>query len=330
MADEAPPKPKAPVRRKRNAVKAVGSKNKRPLVAQDLEKVTKGWHADTKLKIIEMYLEGFTMAEICGQSGKGEKEVRKFINGTLHAMLNMKQTRMLVMGAAKGGGMKNKPLMSSIQKEMDKLNNPELINEEFFKLLSPPDSELLTDAETKFCWSFAASFDYEQAMFASGLDAGLYTRAELEESRPGAGMSPIKGFEHCLRMRIAYLKTKPNLCKFIKEIQQEVVFQVDIGKDFLQKEIMLQIDRLKNNPSLDAQKLMRDYLQMLGKTFGGFVDKLEVGEIDHAKTIEKLIKQSKKSEALSLEAAAARAKKQLEEKSDERAELAKGTDGTVQ
>lgn len=266
------------------------------------------WTATDKMRALDLYIVGHTMEEIASLIGHSVKEVRKHINTYQRSITQAKVTRMLPQMVKKDGtAVSHTPAHTA---EFNNLLNPELINVEFFSRLSPPDAEELTESEVKFCWAYVSSMDLEEAIFASGLDAGLY---EIHKTAENGAPLAIKGFEACVKMRIAFLKMKPNIAAFIKKIRAEAVFNVGVDKDFLQKEIMCQIEGLKLSHSMEAKKLLRDYILMLGRTFGGFVDKVEVEEVDHAKTIEKLMKAAKKTGSGRLVAEAARAKAALEE-----------------
>ena len=270
------------------------------------------WTPPEKMKALDMYIMGHPFEEIAGFLHRDIKEVRRTVNSYQRSLTQTKMVRLApMMHKERNNCTANTDPHQAV--EYSFLTNPELINEEFFKLLSDPEASIenLTPAEVKFCWAYVSSMDLEEAIYASGLDAGLYMPGD--GTKGGGAPSPIKGFQACIKMRISYLKTKPNLAYFIKKIRAEAVFNVDVDKDFLQKEIMTQIEGLRLNTTMEGKKLMRDYIMMLGKTFGGFVDKLEVQEVDHAKTIERLMKASRRKDQRPLLAEAERAKIALEE-----------------
>ena len=225
-------------------------------------------------------------------------------------MANAKASRMLpVMYRTQETGVKE-AIRPALHAEWEVLQNPEVLNKAFFALLSAPDAHTLTSAEVKFCWSYVSSLDLDEAIFASGFDAGLY---EENKSNPSGSPVGVAGFDACIKMRIAYLKSKPNLQAFIKRIRKEAVLNVGIDKDFLQKEILLQIEGLKLSQTMDAKKLLRDYILMLGRSFGAFTDKVEIEEIDHGKTIEKLLMASRETQGQKLMVAATQAEAALKE-----------------
>lgn len=272
------------------------------------------WSAEDKTLALEHYIKGVTLNNIAKLVGRTKPATARYIQVTIKALMNAKQTRALTYNTKGGDRNFHANLTPEQKKEQARLDNPELLNKPFYDLLSGKKNKTLTDAEVKFCWSYVASGDYKEALLVSKLDEGLYTLGQLgAEDRGGGPPIPVKGYEQCLRLRIAYLKSKPNIAEFIKKIREDAVFSVDVDKNFLQQEIMIQIDRLKSNKSLEGQKLLRDYIQLLGRTFGGFTDKVEVNDIDHAKTIAKLTEQASKSETLSMAIEKERSEAVLEE-----------------
>ena len=273
------------------------------------------WTREEKQKVLELYIEGNTMPKIAAAVGKGVSTVRHYINAMQRSLTNTKQTRMLPMMTKLATGAPVH-VTDAHAREYNLLKNPELINEEFFQMLSAPDSDVLTEAEEKFCWAYVSSMDLEEAIYSAGLDAGLY---EIQKAAEDKSQIPVKGFDSCIKMRIAYLKAKPNLSAFIKKLQEDVVLTVEVGKDFLQREILTQIEALKLSHTFESKKLLRDYIMMLGKTFGGFVDTVQVEEIDHAKTVQKLLAQAQRNKAAGLDEAAKKAQAALDEAAAERA-----------
>jgi hypothetical protein len=277
-----------------------------PAESDELESTKKPWTAEEKLQVIDLYIAGTTFQEMSKKLSRSAKSIRKVLDTYQFNLANAKASRLLpVMGKTQETSPRE-----SYTKEWEVLQNPEVLNVAFFELLSPPSSPTLSDAEIKFCWSYVSSLDLDEAIFASGFDAGLYTE---DKSNPAGAPIGVQGFDACIKMRIAYLKSKPNIQAFIKRIRKEAILNVGVDKDFLQKEILLQIEGLKLSQTMDSKKLLRDYILMLGRSFGAFTDKLEVEEIDHGKTIEKLMAASKVTQGQKLIVEAGKAEATLKE-----------------
>lgn len=220
---------------------------------------------EKKFKALTLYLAGETMKAIAAEVGTGVGTVRKYLNAVVDGVVNVKASRALANQHAN-------------PQTKAKLQNPELINEEFKELLSPFDSPELTPEEVKFCWSYVASNDYYEALSTAGLDVGLI------QAKTGVDLA----YKASCRLRIAYLRSKKNILRHIKELREDSTLAANIDKDFLQKEILVQLETLKTKDSEHSEKLARDYIQMLGRTFGGFTEKIEIGVVDHLKSVKAL------------------------------------------
>jgi hypothetical protein len=234
-------------------------------------------------RMIKLYSKGKSTTEIAAALGYGATTLQKRMSETLKNVANIAASKGINASPATA------PAITNYQ-------NPELINKSFHDLLSPPDSKALTDTEVRFCWAFVGCNNYEEAIEAANLDAGLFKMGASSSAKTGT--TKIASYEHCLKLRIVYLKSKENILKFIKELRKSSVFKPDIDKDYLQQKIMVQLDSLETNPSADSQKLSRDYIQMLGRTFGGFTDKLEIGSVNHLESVKMLRKHASDTETL--------------------------------
>jgi hypothetical protein len=243
--------------------------------------------ADT-VKMIALYAAGTGTTAIAAELGFALTTVRARIADLQKDFANIAATKNLDNISSRADS-KHK------DKATVRYQNPELINKAFHDLLSPPQSPSLTDTEVQFCWAYVGTNNYEESLTASGLDAGLFDKSARDSQ---GAPKKVKSYQHCLKLRIIYLKSKENILRFVKELRKSSVFKPEIDKDYLQQKIMVQLDSLEGIPGSDAQKLSRDYIQMLGRTFGGFTDKLEIGTVSHLESVKKLREHAQKSETL--------------------------------
>ena len=235
---------------------------------------------DLLLQVLKLYAAGESYDSIGKAVGFKTNTVRKRIKDHINLVANVES-----VNQAKANGYK-------ANAHPEKLVNPALINKDFENLLSPPDGDNLTEAEVKYCWALVGTNNQQQALEAAGMDIGL-----TQHGQGGAAVK-VEGYEYAAKMRIVHLKSKPNVLAFIKKLRQDSVFKADVDKDYLQKQIMIQLDELDNDTSSDARKLKRDYIQLLGRTFGGFTEKIEVGYVDHASSVKTLAEHARKTEKL--------------------------------
>lgn len=274
------------------------------------------WSDTEKVTCLMMYIDGKTNKEIAKYLKRGETAVMAFVNNLFKAMANMKQSRIL----GRGVDLKADPtnMTKAQQQELARLKSPELLNQPFYDLLSLDNPDVpLTEAEVNFCWAFVSSDNYEEAIKTAGLDAGLYqpSSMKLNGQLEQGEKAPVEGYKHCLMLRATYLKRKSNIQKFIAQLREEAVYETELNKEYLQREIQVQIDKLREIKTVEAAKLVKEYLMMLGKTVGGFTDKLDIGLIDHARTLDRLHASADRlgKEGETLTEAIARKRKQQEE-----------------
>lgn len=240
------------------------------------------WTDAKRWKAIELYISGKTHPEIAKALSIPVETVRPWIAGTYKAFYNIKASKGLNQHS-----IKNLPLQ-----------NPELTSKLFQDKLSAHTGPLTT-VEVKFCWSYVASADYFEAMETSGLDEGLFTDKQLKGGKRGEQVRiRAESYLASVRMRIAYLKSKQNIIEYIQQLMKASFMDSDIGKPFLQKTILTRLENLKATKTPDAAKLERDYVTMLGKTFGGFTEKIDIGIIDHSKSVKMLHEHANSAETM--------------------------------
>ena len=247
------------------------------------------WSDSEKVASVEMYLQGKTNLQIAKYLQRRPKAVTSFINNLIKGLMNTKQSRIL--------GTEVQPFASPEgyakhqQQELIRLRDPDLLNQPFLEMLSPDDPNApLTDAEVDFCWTYVSTDNYEESIKAAKLDVGLYSPKNMT----GAGLlgpkerPVIEGYKHCLALRATYLKRKSNVQHFIHQLRDEAIYEPNLDKDFLQKQILIQIHKLREMNTVESAKLMKEYISMLGKSVGGFIERKEIGVIDHSTTLDRL------------------------------------------
>jgi hypothetical protein len=97
--------------------------------------------------------------------------------------------------------------------------------ERFLELLSEDDSPVVTKHEAEFAWRWVYGSSSMQALKDSGLDAGLAVpKGKKVET------SKLAAYKNACGLRALYLRKKPNLMQFIKEIQAENLKNLKVDK----------------------------------------------------------------------------------------------------
>jgi len=193
-----------------------------------------------------------------------------------------------VVGPGQGGN-------PSIPSKYELESNPEMLNKPFRDLLTDGKEEL-NQHEIKFCWSYVASNDWGEALKASNLDIGLYTATKTKNGR--VTFRRLECYTAVADLRVAAMKCRPEIHRMVQEVREQAIFNVDIDKDFLQRVIMIEIDRLRDGNGLEEKKLLHRYLEMLGRSFGAFSEKLTVETIDHAAVMRAIVDKAGKTETM--------------------------------
>jgi hypothetical protein len=149
-------------------------------------------------------------------------------------------------------------------------------------MLSADDTEVLTDHELMYCYIFSNTGSNDMALKESQLDECLKEKSPIRKRYLGM-----------------FLREKPNLKLFIQALQKEKLANLDTSKERVQGELITQIEQLKELTAMgggltgtDRSNLLRA-IEMLGKSIGAFVDKVELKEVKAADALDKLIEMAK-------------------------------------
>jgi hypothetical protein len=138
------------------------------------------------------------------------------------------------------------------------------VNRKFVQLLSEADSPILTEEEQSFCYLLVYEGNAKEALKDSGLDIGLSKSMGVAE------------YNRLLELRVTYLKTKPNLRDYMRELQVKYVDDLKVSKVTIQAELMRTITHLRNQDDPKNAPTIAKLLTDLGRTEGVFIDKSEV------------------------------------------------------
>lgn len=162
------------------------------------------------------------------------------------------------------------------------------ISDQLQDMLSDDTTEVLTDHELMYCYIFSNTGSNELALKESQLDTVLKEK------------TPIR-----LRYLGMFLRQKPNIKQFLMVLQEEKLKDLDASKQRVQAELITQIERLKEYDGLETltasgrSNLIR-CIELLGKTVGSFVDRVEIEEVNAANALDKLVEMAKKANGTTL------------------------------
>ena len=198
------------------------------------------------------------------------------VNRFWKSLTNMRESRALIAADTKDA-----------RTALQELNGTELINEKFLEKLSDPSHDLLTDEEANYAWIYVHTGDIREALKGSNLDVGLH-KEKKRDSR--------FSFDRALVLRGQYLNSKPNVVQYIKELRESRLVDANVGKSRIQSELVEQLDRLKNRADGKHEAQITRTIELLGKTVGAFVDRVEIQEVNPENALDKLIEMATAAE----------------------------------
>jgi len=215
--------------------------------------------------IMEQYAKGVAPKEIAKENNWESVILNQMIKKYMQGLRNIHETRQLIQDQeVDDSTIKSKTLAKTLSyKSMKEFDSN--INELFMSKLSDPLAHLLTEDEVNYCYLIVHENDWESAMVSSGLDDGL--------------LKSNNGYDRALKLRHLYLRRKPNVAKYINELQMKNLKDINLDKEYIQANLLKRIAILEeqNDPRLEPS--LSRYYQMLGQSTGAFTEKIQIEEV---------------------------------------------------
>lgn len=230
-------------------------------------------------EVIDLWMSGKSTDEIAIKTGSTPKAVDVCINSHIKKINNLRETQLLVAGQKAPVNKKNS------QKGLANIKSVGTINDQFIsKLSTDPNSDVLTDEESLFCHVFALTGDGNMAVQESGLDIALLP-------------SEKKNKNMCIKLRVRYLLSRPNIKKFVQTLRADKWVQQarSVDKVFIQSELLELLDQMKFNPDARYSDI-NSTLKLLGQTVGAYIETIQVSEIDPKEALGDLIEMVKEGD----------------------------------
>lgn len=257
---------------------------------QKTTKLRKGQGSLDHMAIVSDYTEGtLSVGEIAKAHATSEENVGLIVTRHWKALCNMRESRLLL------GNVESPKQVVEAKNALDSLRNTKLINEDFLKLLSDPKTALLSDSEAIYCWHLVHSGDLREALKLSGLDTGLHR--DKGPTGSGSDRDTRYSYDRALTLRSQYLNAKPNVMSYITQLREERLINADVGRSKIQSELIEQLEQMKcaNDPARYRTQILRT-IELLGKTVGAFVDRVEVTEASPSDALDRLIELAQEAE----------------------------------
>jgi len=225
--------------------------------------------------IVRAYTEGtMSIGAIAKEYNTSDHNVTLIVQRHWEALTNMRETRMLTVTKD------TKVHHKDTERSLHKLQNTELVNSEFMRMLSDDHVALLSDAEATYAWIYVHTGNALEAMTSAGLDVNL-NKDKSRETR--------LSFDRAVILRSMYLNEKPNVASYITELREKRYVDTDISKVKIQSELIDQLEFLKSTGDPRARRDILRTIELLGKTIGAFTDRIEISEVDPSNALDHLI-----------------------------------------
>lgn len=234
------------------------------------------------MAIVKDYADGeLSVSEIAQKHHTTSNNVGLIASRFWKSLTNMRESRLLEESTKDGqAGFDAKHALKE-------LHGSTQINQEFLDLLSDPSANLLSDPEAVYAWTYVHSGDLRLSLKTSGLDIGL-AREKKKDSR--------FSYDHACMLRGQYLNCKANIAGYIKELRETRLIDADVGKARIQSELIEQIEQLKSTGDTRNRASILRAIELLGKTVGAFVDRVEVKEVNASDALDRLIEMAQEAE----------------------------------
>ncbi len=268
--------------RKINKKKLPGTKELRKRLKKRKTKLSlNDFTQEQRDQMVKEFLSGVTLRELETKYSIDYKSCYRYIQDYKDAINTAWELNVMVKT--------NKGDYSKIH--LDKALAVRYIDPELKKIISEYDSNSLSKEELVYGWVFVKAGSNSVAMKESG----------FLEVLPKKNRTQV--YQNLLGM---YLREKPNVAKYIKELQLKNVQETEITKKYVQSELILQVEQLKeicaSSTGAQARASMLKAIEMLGRSVGAFTDKVEVTKVDHGRAIDSLLIEAKKEVNETIEA----------------------------
>jgi predicted DNA-binding protein YlxM (UPF0122 family) len=218
-----------------------------------------------KFQILSEYSSGVSIDALAERFNVSDTAVKNLINTTKNSLAAVQETNRLITTSSKPTYL---PFVKPAQEKF--------LNQDFL--------EALEEKAEVYAYFFAHTGDNKFALAQAGLDKGIGTPM------------PLTTQDYIRRIRGEYIRNIPDIKAYIREIQDKKIEEFRIGKPELQMELVGQIEQLKEVVSYEPRQRgnLLKAIELLGRTIGAFVDRLEVEEVDAKSGLQILMERAKR------------------------------------
>ena len=157
-------------------------------------------------------------------------------------------------------------------------------NKEFLTLISPEEEPTLTEQEQTYAILYSNTGNNEYALTESGLAVGLTLKKGLLEG------NAVNNF----RLRGYFLRSKSNVNRYILELRERKITDLNLNKNYIQMHLVQIIEQLQEDGEHKDKLKILKALELLGKTIPGtFSETINITEVRPDEALDKLLEMTK-------------------------------------
>ena len=215
----------------------------------------------TRYDILRRYRLGETLVSIANLKNLSLDILKVFVSSEIQGLSTIQEINKLT-NEARG-------LITTVR------NPTALMNEKFL--------DCVDDGKEVYAFYYAMTGSNEHALEQAGLDKWIPTGAGAKTKR------------YTLSVRGKFIRDLPGIQEYINEIRDKRLKDMDLGKPYIQSELVEQIEQLKeisgDDPKYRSNLLKA--IELLGRTMEAFSDKITIEEADPRSGLEILMARAK-------------------------------------
>jgi len=241
---------------------ATSNKTKSILIRKKLRTIEDLSDAE-KYELLTMYNVGTSHKELAAHFNVPKNTTLQFIHKQFSAITNAHETN---------------TLMTS-EMNHDPLKRSRNINEEFLRKINEDGAAM------EYAYYFAKTGDNRLSLKQTGLDVGIIKAKGQHDN------SVLSAY----RLRGIYLRSLSEVSKEIQKIRDDQLRDNPITKSYVQSLLVDQVQEMRESVVDDARNRsnLLKAIDLLGKSIGAFVERIEVHEVDADAALDTLIEMSK-------------------------------------
>lgn len=215
-----------------------------------------------RYSMLREYREGISVTNIADSRNLDIQLVKDFFSLEIKHLNTIQET--------------NKLMISQDHLNTTPVRNPtKLLNDDFLNKVD--------DIKDAYAYWYAMTGSNEFALKECGVDGGFASHVKARTKR------------YTLSVRGKYLRGLPGVMDYINEVRDSKLADMELGKSYVQSELVEQIEQLKEIAADDPRyrTAINKNIELLGRTVGAFTDNIKIEEVNAKNGLDILMKKAK-------------------------------------